>query len=61
MTIVYKTLQENEPQHPTDELHLATVDRMTRYNKSNTSTLQVPLNKKKTQGDRDLASQDLIT
>ena len=35
-----------------DKLHITTVDRMTRYNKSNTKLLQVPFNKKKTKGDR---------
>ena len=52
MTIVYKTLQENEPQYLANKLHITTVDRMTGYNKSNTKLLQVPFNKKKTQGDR---------
>ena len=51
MTIVYKTLQETEPQYLADKLHITTVDRMNRYNKSNTKLLQVPLNKK-TQEDR---------
>ena len=36
MTMVYKTLDENEPQYLGDKLHIKTVDRMTRYNKSNT-------------------------
>ena len=52
MTIVCKTLQENEPQLLAIKLHITTVDRMTRYNKSNIKVLQVPFNKKKAQGDR---------
>ena len=52
MTIVYKTLQENEPQYLDNKLHITTVDRMNKYNKSNTKLLQVPFNKKKTQGGR---------
>ena len=48
----YKTLQENEPQYLTLNLHMTTGERMTGYNKSNTILLQVPINKKKTQGDR---------
>ena len=52
MTIVYKTLQENEPQYLADKLWCTTVDRLARYNKSNIKLLQVPFNKKKTQGDK---------
>ena len=52
MTTVYETLHENEPQYLADKLNIKTVDRTTRYNKSNTKQLQVPFNKKKTQGDR---------
>ena len=54
MTIMSKTLQENEPQYLADKCHITTVDRMTRYNNPNTKLLQVPFNQKKTQGDRGL-------
>ena len=52
MTIVYKPLQENEPQYLANKLHITIMDRMTKYNKSNIKLLQVPFNKKKTHGDR---------
>ena len=45
MPIVYKTLHENEPQYLDDKLNIKIVDRMTRYNKSNTKQLQLPFNK----------------
>ena len=32
MTIVYKTLNENEPQYLADKLSIKTVDKTTRYN-----------------------------
>ena len=35
MTIVYKTLNENEPQYLDDKLSIKTVDKTTRYNISN--------------------------
>ena len=48
MTIVYKTLQENEPQYLADKFHITTVDRMTRY-QTTTSTIQ---QEKDTRGQR---------
>ena len=52
MTIVYKTLNENEPQYLADKLSIKTVDMATRYNISNIKQLEVPFNRKRTQGDR---------
>ena len=52
MTIVYKTLNENEPQYLADKLSIKTVDKTTRYNISNIKQLEVPFNRKRTQGDR---------
>ena len=51
MTVVYTTLQENEPQYLAKKLHMTTWERMTGHNKSDTKVVQVPFNKKKTQGD----------
>ena len=39
ITIMYKTLHENEPQYLADKLNIKTVDRMTRYQTS-THTIQ---------------------
>ena len=52
MTIVYKTLNENEPQYLADKLSIKMVDKTTRYNVSSIKQLQVPFNRKKTQGDK---------
>ena len=52
MGIVYKALQESEPQYLANKLHMITGERMTSYNNSNTKLLQVTFNKKETQGER---------
>ena len=52
MTIVYKMLNENEPQYLEDKLGCKTLDMTTRYNTSNMKQLEVPFNRKRTQGDR---------
>ena len=52
MTIVYKTLNENEPQYLADKCSSKAVDKSTRYNISNIKQLEVPFNRKRTKGDR---------
>ena len=52
MSIVYKTLNENEPQYLADKLSIKTVDKTTGYGISNIKQLEVPFNRKRTQGDR---------
>ena len=52
MTIVYKTLNENDPQYLTDKLSFKTLDMTTRYNISNSKQPEVPFSRKRTQGDR---------
>ena len=52
MTIMYKTLEEQEPQHLVNKLSLKTSIITTRNNTSNSKQLLVPFNRKKTQGDR---------
>ena len=47
MIIVYKTLNENEPQCLADKLSFKTLDMTTRYNTSNSKQLEVPFNRKK--------------
>ena len=55
VTIIYKTLQKNESQYLANNLYITAVERMIKYNKSNTKLSQVPFNKKKTQGDRGIS------
>ena len=52
VTIVYKTVNENEPQYLADKHSIKTVDKTTRHNISNIKQLEVPFNRKRTQGDR---------
>ena len=52
MTIVYKMLNENEPQYLADKLSFKTLDMTSRYNTSNIKQLEVPFNRKRTQGGR---------
>ena len=52
LIIVYKTLHEKEPQYLSDKLNIKTVDKTTRYDIANNKQLLVPVNRKKTQGDR---------
>ena len=61
MTIMYKRLQENEPQYLAHKLHIATVDQMTRYNKSNIKLLQYHSTRKGHKETEDLALEDPIT
>ena len=42
MTIVYKMLNEGEPQYLADKLSFKTLDITTRYNTSNSKQLDVP-------------------
>ena len=51
MTIVYKMLNENEPQYLADTFSFKNFD-TTRSNKSNSKQLEVPFNRKRIQGDR---------
>ena len=55
MIIVYKTLNENEPQYLAGKLSIKTVDKTTRYNISNIKQQEVPFNRKRTQGDRSFS------
>ena len=52
MTVVYKTLNENEPQYLADKLSFKTLDLTTRYNILNSKQLEVPFNRKRIQGGR---------
>ena len=52
MTTVYKKTAKNELQYLANKLHMTTGETMAKYNKSNIKLPQVPINKKKTQGDR---------
>ena len=52
MTIVYKILNKNEPQYLGDKLSFKTLDMTSRYNTSKIKQLEVPFNRKRTQGDR---------
>ena len=52
MTIMYKTLDNQEPQYLADKLSFKTCDMTTRHNTSNSKQLVVPFNRKRTQGDR---------
>ena len=52
MAIVYKTLNECEPQYLADKLSFKTLDITTGYNTLNNKQLDVPFNSKRTQGDR---------
>ena len=48
-------LNENEPQYLADTLSFKTLDITTRYNTPNSKHLEVPFNRKRTQGDRNLS------
>ena len=52
MTIMYKTLDNQEPQYVADKLSFKTFDMTTRHNTSNSKHLGVQFNRKRTQGDR---------
>ena len=52
MTIVYKTLDEWEPQYLVNKLSLKTSNKTTRHNTTNNKQLIVPFKRKRTQGDR---------
>ena len=52
MTIVYKMLEEQEPQYLVNKLSIKTFIMTTRHNTSNSKQLIVPFNRKGTQGDR---------
>ena len=52
LTIVFKTLQGNGPSHLRRKLNSMTYRRTTRRSTTKCITLEVPFNKKKTQGDR---------
>ena len=52
LTIVYKTLDEQEPQYLVDNLSFKTSIMAIRHNMSNSKQLIVPFNRKRTQGDR---------
>ena len=52
MTIVYKTSNENEPQYLVDKFSFKTLDMTNRHKTSNIKQLEVPFNRKRTQGDR---------
>ena len=52
MTIVYKMLDEQEPQYLVNKLSFKTSDRTTRHNTAHSKHLIVPFNQKITHGDR---------
>ena len=52
MTIVHKTLDEQEPQYLVNKLSFKTPSKTTRHNTTNSKQLIVPFNQKRTQGDR---------
>ena len=52
MTIMYKMLDNQEPQYLADKLSFKTLDMTTRHNTSNSKQLVVPFIRKRTQGDR---------
>ena len=52
MTIVYKMLEEQEPQYLVDNLSFKTSIMTARQNTSNSKQLIIPFNRKRTQGDR---------
>ena len=52
MTIMYKMLDEHEPQYLVKELSFKTPNMTTRHNSSNSKQLIVPFNRKRTQGER---------
>ena len=52
MTIVYKMLDEQEPQYLVNKLSFKTLNKITRHNTTNSKQLIVPFNGKRTQGDR---------
>ena len=52
MTIVYKMLEEQEPQYLVNRLSFKTSNRTTRHNTTNNKQLIVPFNQKRTKGDR---------
>ena len=52
MTIMYKTLDEQEPQYLFDKLSFKTSKVITRQSSSNSKQLVVPFNRKRTQGVR---------
>ena len=52
MTIMYKTLDEQEPQYLFDKLSFKTSKLISRQSSSNSKQLVVPFNRKRTQGDR---------
>ena len=52
MTIVYKMLEEQEPQYLVDKLSFKTSIMTTRHNTSNSKQLIVTFNRKRKQGDR---------
>ena len=55
MTIVYKMLDEQEPQYLVNKLSFKTSNKTTRHNTTNSKQLKVPFNWKRTQGDRDFS------
>ena len=52
MTIMYKTLDEQEPQYLFNKLSFKTSKLTTRQSSANSKQLVVPFNRKRTQGDR---------
>ena len=52
MTIVYKMLEEQEPQYLVNKLSFKTSNKTTRHNTTNNKQLIIPFDQKRTKGDR---------